>query len=159
MVPVAAVESVRPVPPEESQPRPTLGVVPRRRRWPALIAGFVSLMLLAAMLGAAIFHTQLAERQLEIDALSAQVQSERDRFDQLRLTLAQLGSPDRLTQEGERLGLALAPQTKYLDVDPWLFARWLAAAGPVSDGVGQIVVQAEQLDQFREVKAATAGQP
>ncbi len=51
--------------------RPDLKLAPRRRRWPALVAGLLFTVLLAGMLGAAVFHTQLAERQFRIDRRSA----------------------------------------------------------------------------------------
>ena len=161
MVPVSAVEPTRPIRVVEPTQRPSLGVVPvtRRRRWPALLAGFTALLLLAAMLGAAIFHTQLAERQLEIDALGVRVQDERERFDLLRLRHAQLRSPARLAEEADRLGMTRSTQSRYLEVDRWAFAIQIAAAGPASDGVSQFIVQGDQLDQYREIKSVTAGNP
>lgn len=137
----------------------SLRVLPRRRRWPAFVAGFIGFLLLAAMFGAAIFHTQLAERQLEIDALENRVAEERQRFDDLRLERAQLRSPVRLAAEADRLGMVLAPQSRYLEIDQWAFARQVAAAGPIGDGVGQIIVDTGPLDQFRDVKSLSVGQP
>jgi hypothetical protein len=140
-------------------PRPELKVVDRRRRWPAVVVGLVSMLLLAAMLGAAVFHTQLAQRQLRIDDLGERVQEERARFDELRLERAGLRSPQRLAIEASRLGMSLAPQSEYLAVDGWAFARQLAAAGPVREGIGRIIVQDGPLDQFRDVKSVAVGQP
>lgn len=138
----------------------SLQVLPRRRhRWPAFVVGFVGLLLLAAMFGAAVFHTKLAERQLEIDSLENQVAEERQRFDDLRLDRAQLRSPVRLAAEADRLGMVLAPQSRYLEIDQWAFARQVAAAGPIMDGVGQIIVEIGPLDQFRDVKSLSVGQP
>ena len=139
--------------------RPDLQVIGRRRRWPALVVGFVSLLLLVAMLGAAVFHTQLAQRQLEIDDLGRRVQEQRERFDVLRLERAALRSPQRLAIEAAALGMSLAPQSEYLPVDGWAFARQLAASGPVRNGVGRIIVEDGPLDQFRDVKSVSGGQP
>ncbi len=64
--------------------KPALSVVPRRRRWPAVIAAIVWSLVVLGLLGAAVFHTQLAERQLRLDRLDRQVAVERERFDELR---------------------------------------------------------------------------
>ena len=139
--------------------RPELTVVRARRRWPAVLVGAVLVLVLIAMLGAAVFHTQLAQRQLEIDDLGRRVEQERARFDVLRLERAALRAPQRLAIEGSALGMSLAPQSEYLAVDGWAFARQLAAAGPVEDGVGQIIIEDGPLDQFRDVKSASGGRP
>ena len=151
-----ATSHLRPV---ESAPKPELQLVGRRRRWPFFAAGFIVLLVLAAMLGAAIFHTQLAERQLEIDALSTQVREEREHFNELRLKVSGLRSPERLAVEAKRLNMVQAPRSAYLEVDKWKMAQQLAAAGPVGDGVGQVIVDEGLLDQFLEIKASSAGQP
>lgn len=163
-MPVAAttvIPRTRPGEATSSAPRrrPELTVVGRRRRWPAVIITLASVLLLAAMLGAAVFHTQLAQRQLEIDDLGRRVAEERARFDALRLERAELRSPQRLAIEAAELGMSLAPQSEYLEVDGWAFARQLAAAGPVGDGVGQIIVEDDPLDQFRDVKSVAGGSP
>jgi cell division protein FtsL len=142
----------------EPTQKPDLKVVRRRRRWPMLLAGFIVLLVLAAMLGAAIFHTQLAERQLEIDDLGTQVQMERDRYNQLRQQIASQESPQHLTGEASRLGLVPAPPPSYAEVDKWALARQLAAAGAAEDGSGSVIVDADPLEQFQEIKSV-AGQP
>ena len=139
--------------------RPDLAVVRRRRRWPMVIAGFVVLLVLAAMLGAAIFHTQLAERQLQIDALGAQVQAERDRYDGLRNEIASKRNPEVLAAKARELGLTRAEQPRFVEVDKWALAIQLAAAGPVTDTLAEVMVGADPLDQFREIKSLSAGRP
>ena len=139
--------------------RPDLAVVRRRRRWPMVIAGFVVVLVLAAMLGAAIFHTQLAERQLEIDALGAQVQAERDRYDGLRNEIANKRNPQVLATKARELGLSRAEQPRFVEVDKWALAIQLAAAGPVTDTLADVMVGADPLDQFREIKSLSAGRP
>ena len=158
MVPVTASEPTGALTAVEPTHRASLTVVARRRRWPALLGGFVSLVLLAAMLGAAVFHTQLAERQLEIDALTASVEQQRSRFEALQAERARLFSPEWLSGEATRLGLTRQPRSGYLEVDPWALARQLAAAGAVSEGLSQIIVQASWLEEFREIKSLSVGQ-
>jgi Tfp pilus assembly protein PilN len=145
--------------PAEPPRKPDLRVVRRRRRLPMVIAGFVVVLVLAAMLGAAVFHTQLAERQLEIDALGAQVEAERDRYDELRNSIASKQNPQVLATRAEELGLTRAEQPRFVEVDTWALAVQLAAAGPVTDTLAQVIVDADALDQFREIKSLSAGRP
>ena len=86
-------------------PQPTLTVVPRRRRWPAVVAGLAWSLVSCSLLGAAVFHTQLAERQLRLDRLDRQVAIERERFDELRYERAELRSPVRLAAAASELGM------------------------------------------------------
>jgi len=140
--------------------RPKLAVAPRRRRWPALITGLLFTIVLLGMLGAAVFHTQLAERQLRIDRLERQVNVERQRFDELRHERATLRSPSRLAEVAGALGMVRGDATKFVDVDAMVVARQLAATGSMEeDDVRQIVTQPGPLDQFRDVKSVSAGQP
>lgn len=158
-----AIPLVRPSTPPAAAPakRPDLSVVPRRRRWPAVVLGGFIVVLIVGMLAAAVFHTQLAQRQLEIDRLDRQVAEERERFDELRHERAVLRSPGRLSSEAERLGMVPGDSTDFVEIDSWALARQIAAAGPVDDTVSdvRIVIQPEPLDQFRDVKAVSAGQP
>jgi hypothetical protein len=144
----------------ESDGRPDLKVVPGRgRRWPAVVGGFVLLLVLAAMFGAAVFHTQLAERQLEVDRLEREVAEERVRFDELRRDRAVLRSPERIAEEATRLGMVPSDSVRFIAVDPMELAIQLAAAGVTEDGVGRVIAEPDPLDQFRDVKAVSEGQP
>ena len=53
--------------------RPELAVVEGRRRWPAFLAAVAWTVVFLGLLGAAVFHTQLAGRQLRIDRLERSV--------------------------------------------------------------------------------------
>ncbi len=146
--------------PEAKATRPDLKVVsPRRRRWPAFLGGLVIVAAMAAMLGAAVFHTQLAERQLTIDELERQVQAERDRFDELRRDRAVLRSPQRIADEAEGLGMVRGETSRFISVDPMTLAIQLAAAGPSDGRTTSIIDDDGPLDQFRDVKSVSAGQP
>ncbi len=131
----------------------------RRRRWPLAFGVVATLIVLAGLLGAAVFHTQLAERQLRIDALERAVNAERERFDELRYRRAELRSPVRLADEADPLGMVRGDTGEFVDVDPWLVARQLAAAGVVEDHTRRVIIETDPLEQFSDVKRVSAGQP
>ncbi len=139
--------------------KPALTVVQRRRRWPAVIAGLAWTLVSVGMLGAAVFHTQLAERQLRLDRLERQVAAERERFDELRYERAVLRSPVRLAAEASELGMRRGRASTFLAVTPEEVARQLAAAGAIGDNAVRIVIQTEPLDQFRAVKSVSEAAP
>lgn len=137
---------------------PTLTVVAGRRRWPAMVGTGLIVTVMVAMLGAAIFHTQLAERQLRIDDLGREVQDERERFDELRLQRAILRSPERIAASATSLGMVPGETSRFIEVDPMKLAMQLAAGG-ATDGQGSKVIDAaDPLDQFSDVKSVSAGQ-
>ncbi|MEL6891759.1 MAG: hypothetical protein AAFP84_09195 [Actinomycetota bacterium] len=137
---------------------PKLSVVARRRRWPAVFGGVAFTIVIAGMLAAAVFHTQLAERQFEIDRLERGVAEEKARFDELRNERAQLRSPQRIADAAAELGMQPGQTGRFIDVDPHDLARQVAAAGVVVE-VERVIVSDDPLAQFRDVKAVSAGQP
>lgn len=154
---VTAVRADRSAP---RAPRPDLTVVSAgRRRWPALLGGLVLLGVMTAMLGAAVFHTQLAERQLSIDELDRAVQAERERFDELRRDRAVLRSPQRIADEADGLGMVRGETSQFITVDPMKLAIQLAAAGPTDGRTTSAIDEDGPLDQFSDVKSVSAGQP
>ena len=138
---------------------PELSVVTRRRRWPAVVIGVASVVVLGSMFAAAIFHTQLADRQLQIDRLDQQVDDARARFDELRNERAVLRSPSRIAGEADRLGMVPGETSRFIEIDAGALARQLAAAGPADDELVVLAGEVEPLDQVRDVKAVTAGDP
>lgn len=155
-----ALTAIRPDRSAARAPRPDLTVVSAgRRRWPALLGGLVLVAVMAAMLGAAVFHTQLAERQLAIDELERQVQAERERFDELRHDRAVLRSPQRIADEADGLGMVRGETSRFIGVDPMELAIQLAAAGPTDGRTTTVIDDDGPLDQFRDVKSVSAGQP
>lgn len=124
-----------------------------------MIGSLLLTLMLVAMLGAAVFHTQLAQRQLRIDDLENQVQSERERFDELRRDRAVLRSPGRIATEATGLQMVRGETSRFIEVDPAALARQLAASGVVDDNVSRVIEETGPLDQFRDVKAVSAGQP
>lgn len=135
--------------------RPSLKIVERRRRWPAVLAATAWTVVFLGLLGAAVFHTQLAERQLRIDRLERAVATERERFDELRHQRAELRSPVRLAAAAGALGMRRGDATEFLDVGPELLARQIAAAGVIDERAVQITIDNDPLDQFRAVKSVT----
>lgn len=139
---------------------PRLSVVaPRRRRWPAVFVGFAIFVVIGGMLGAAVFHTQLAQRQLEIDSLERSVDDARERFDELRRDRAVLRSPERVAEEAVRLGMVRGTTSEFVMIDSADLARQIAAGGAAATDTVRILDDADPLDQFRDVKAVSAGQP
>ncbi|HUE60377.1 MAG TPA: hypothetical protein VMO88_12400 [Acidimicrobiales bacterium] len=95
------------------QPR-KLTAAERRRRARILLAGGMSL-LVAVVFGLVYMHVVLAQRQFAIDRINARVQSEQAQYQNLRLQVAQLGSPQNIiaTAEGQ-LGMTQPASVTYL---------------------------------------------
>jgi hypothetical protein len=159
MAALPLLRDVKPLKKPASSKRPDLAVVPRRRRWPAVAMVLTSLVLFAGLLGAAVFHTQLAERQLRIDRLERAVVAERELFDELRYERARLRSPVRLAAAADEMGMRRGSNGEYIEVSAQQMARQLAAAGSIDETAVQIIINSEPLDQFRDVKSVTAAQP
>ncbi len=135
--------------------RPQFKVVPRRRL--AANAAAIAVVLIGVlMLAAVVLHTRLAERQLQIDRLERQVAAERTNFDVLRQQRAELRSPTRLATEATALGMFTAIETEFIDVDPLVLARVLAATGTI-DPQDRALIETDPLDQVRRVRAAESG--
>jgi hypothetical protein len=116
-------------------------------------------LVFAGLLGAAVFHTQLAERQLQIDRLERSVAAQRELFDELRYERARLRSPVRLAAAAGELGMRRGANGKFVEVSAQQLARQLSAAGAINEDAVQIVLSSEPLEQFRDVKSVTASQP
>jgi cell division protein FtsL len=142
-----------------AQPRPALTVVPQRRRWPTAVAVLAWTALVVFLFGAAVFHTQLAERQLRIDHLQRAVQEQRKLFEDLRYERAELRSPNRLAAAAGELGMTRGDTTEFVRIDPLAVARELAAAGVIDDATSRVVVDTDPLTQFRNLKAVSDGMP
>jgi len=159
MAALPLLRDLKPIRKPASAKRPDLVVVPRRRRWPAVLVGLTSLILFTGLLGIAVFHTQLAERQLRIDRLERAVAAERELFDELRYERARLRSPVRLATAAGEMGMRRGANGGYIEVPAQQMARQLAAAGSIDETVVRIIVNSEPLEQFRDVKSVTAAQP
>jgi cell division protein FtsL len=79
---------------------------------------FLVLFTVFALVSAVVFHVLLAQHQLQLDHLDAQIAKEQRTYEQRRLTASLLASPQHVIQEAERLGLVLPPDpAQYLYVE------------------------------------------
>jgi hypothetical protein len=135
--------------------RPSLTLVPRRRR-AARLAVVLSAIVVSAMLASAAFQTRLAQSQLELDRLDRELSASRESYDSLRRERAELRSPGRLSEVAAATGMVSTDQVSYMEIDPTTYAAVQQATG-LLDGSGN--GDEELLNQFRDVKAATDGTP
>jgi hypothetical protein len=72
---------------------------------------------IAALVLAVVFHVVLAQRQMQLDSMNVQIAKEQNTYEKNRLMESLYSSPQRIIQEGERLGLVLpAEPATYLEV-------------------------------------------
>jgi cell division protein FtsL len=65
--------------------------------------------------GIVVFHVVLTQNQFRLDALQDQALERQAEYDRLRLSVAQLESPDRIVADAQqRLGMVPAPKITYL---------------------------------------------
>jgi hypothetical protein len=62
-----------------------------------------------ALIVAVVFHVVLAEGQLELDRLSAEIAKQQQIYEKRRLAVAALSAPERIIDAAARLGLVLPP--------------------------------------------------
>ena len=86
----------------------------RRRRARAMLIGGAAVMMAVAF-ALVYLHVLLAQRQFKIDRLNTQVSQEQASYQQLRLQVAQLGSPQHVisTAEGQ-LGMTQPAKVTYI---------------------------------------------
>lgn len=131
----------------------------RRSRLPMFVFAVTTVVVLAGLLSLAVFHTQLASRQLQINQLEQEARDERERFDDLRNKRAVLRSPGRLSENAERLGMIAGTTSDFVEVNNWKLAQQIAAAGVLDDSARLIVIDTDPLEQHSDVKRVSAGQP
>lgn len=103
------------------------------------------------MLGAAVLHTRLAERQLQIDHIEERLTEAHARFEVLRGERAELRSPGHLAEEAASLGMQQAPNSEFVPIDAWDVARVVASVGVMPESKTSTFDE-DPLDQFRAVK-------
>lgn len=75
------------------------------------------LVTVAALVAAVVFHVVLAQRQMQLDRVNVRIAKEQRLYEQNRLMESLLSSPQRIIQEGQRLGLVTpADPATYLPV-------------------------------------------
>lgn len=132
--------------------RPELRLVPQPRAAANALILLVA-MIAGLMLAAVVLHTRLADRQLEIDSLEAEVTSSLERFDLLRQQRAELRSPNRLAQSSANFGMRPSQDTEFVEVDGATLAQVLSAAGIVDERPGE-VDRSGPLEQIQRVREA-----
>jgi hypothetical protein len=118
----------------------------------------MTVMVVAAglLMGATYLHTQLADRQLEIDQLDRQLRAAQEEFDVLRAERAVLRSPTRLADEAVALGMGPGAESEFVPVDPMMLAMVIAQTGqlPTLDQITPgSFTRLEPIDQYRLVKS------
>lgn len=169
----AAALRVEPLPEEKVRPR-HLRVVPpgsrsaaqrRRRARAVLIAAIGAASCIAFVL--VYLHVVLAQRQFQIDKLNSNVTKAQASYQNLRLQVAQLGSPQQIISTAEgRLGMVQPAKVVYLTPPASTSAGTPTAAAPGTDtsaGGGASVVSPNQAPagdaDWPRIKSQLAGAP
>jgi hypothetical protein len=111
----------------------------------------------ALMLGAAAFQTQLASRQLQLDAVDQEIRDAYDRYDVMRRERAELRSPGRLAVEASALGMVPATETRFMALDPDVIAT-VQRTGVAGDVIDATEI-GEEFQQYADVKAQSGVAP
>lgn len=123
------------------------------RRLIGIVVGVVVVIVLL-MLAVVAFQTQIAERQLRIDRIEAQIVAERDRYNALRLERSSLREPGRLVIEARALGMEPGRGAEFTVADPMTVAAVLVSTVDVEDEL--LVTEADPFETYGEFKATIA---
>jgi cell division protein FtsL len=112
-------------------------------------------LLVAVVFGLVYMHVVLAQRQFAIDRINARVQSEQAQYQNLRLQVAQLGSPQNIiaTAEGQ-LGMTQPASVTYLTPKQTLGG----SSTPLSHATASVQAPAGDAD-WPQIKSQLAGSP
>lgn len=86
-------------------------------------------LMFSALFGVAVSHALLIQSQLRLDDMDKEVADEQARYEQLRLDVAELESPDRIIADAREMGMVDPAETVWLTPDQ-------AAATGADDGTG-----------------------
>jgi cell division protein FtsL len=111
-----------PAPKRAPAARPPLRVLPDdyvaprvRRRRARLFVTAMSALVAAGLFGIVSLHVALTQGQFRLERLEAKADTQQARYEQLRLQVAELESPDRIVAVAqERLGMVSPPGVTYL---------------------------------------------
>lgn len=123
---------------------------PARLRRFVFVAVGVALVAITLMMFVVVFQTRLAETQLGIDDIEAQISAERNRYDQLRLERSILREPARLVTEAGALGMVPGSKTDFREVDPMAVAEVLVSTGGVD--LQSVLSNKNPLERYGAVK-------
>lgn len=124
---------------------------PARLRRLVFVAVGVAVGAIALMLTVVVFQTRLAETQLGLDDIEAQISAERNRYDQLRLDRSILREPGRLVTEAGALGMVPGSKTDFRPVDPLAVAEVLVSTAGVD--LQSVLSNRDPLERYGAVKA------
>jgi cell division protein FtsL len=79
-----------------------------------MVGGLAAVLLFAALLGLAVFHSMLVQGQLGIDRADDQIEQEQMHQRELREQVAALAAPGRIVAEATRRGMVQPQQRAYL---------------------------------------------
>jgi len=77
----------------------------------------LTVLLFAGLFGVAVSHALLIQSQLKLDETDKHVADEQARYEQLRLDVAELQSPDRIMADARALGMVDPAETVWLTPD------------------------------------------
>ncbi|CAB4585681.1 unannotated protein [freshwater metagenome] len=117
----------------------------------------IAVMAIMVMFLVVAFQTRIAETQMKIDKINAQIQAERDRYDALRLERSALRDPARLVADATAMGMIPGTGTDFTTVEPTSVAAVLVSTGGVDP---EYMSDSEDpLENYGAVKALIGGQP
>lgn len=126
------------------------------RRFISVVAFFMVLAL-GVMFAVVAVQTHIAETQMRIDRLDAQIAQERARYDELRLERSSLREPGLLVEQAKAIGMIPGNGVKFTSVDPLTVAEVLVATGGVDP---ELLANAhDPLANYGAVKATIGSRP
>lgn len=127
-----------------AQPAPRAAARAHRGR----VGAFVVLATIFALVSAVVFHVVLAQGQLTLDRFDREIDTARRDYEERRLEVSTLASPERIVSQAEALGLEM-PQ------DPATYLTLPGAPPPTAVG-GET---ATTLDDWKKVKQQLGDEP
>jgi len=122
-----------------------------------ILSATIAVLAIMVMFLVVAFQTRIAETQMKIDKINAQIQAERDRYDALRLERSALRDPARLVVEATAMGMIPGTGTDFTTVDPASVAAVLVSTGGIDP---EYTSDSEDpLENYGAVKALIGGQP
>jgi len=120
--------------PRPARPRRLRVVDPAARRRARLVRRAIRVVVLLSVVSVfaiVAFHVVLAQGQIRLDRLAQQTAAEQERYEKLRLEVAERSAPGRIVTRAAELGLVPAGQTSFVAVAP--VGRSAAAPGSGAD--------------------------
>jgi hypothetical protein len=113
--------------------------------------GFGVVTVLSVFIAVA-FHVLLAQSEFQYSELSRRTGEARRAYERARLTVAELGAPERIVARAEALGMVLADDIRVVNAPP-------GVASPAIGGAGLGSTPAAPSIDWEKVKPHLAAQP